>query len=900
MTGHALRERFLRYFERQGHAIVPSSPLIPAQDPTLLFTNAGMVQFTAVFLGEERRDHVRAVTCQKCVRAGGKHNDLENVGRTARHHTFFEMLGNFSFGDYFKADAIAFAWEFLTKELGLPRERLWATVYTDDDEAFGLWRTVAGLTDARILRLGEKDNFWAMGDHGPCGPCSEVHYHQGDHLPCAEVAAGRPCLGPACECDRWLEIWNLVFMQFDRSADGRVRPLPKPSIDTGMGLERIAAVVQGVPSNFLMDLMRPLIAHVERLSQKAFGAQEADDVSMRVIADHARAAAFLIADQVIPSNEWRGYVLRRIMRRAMRHGRRLGLMEPFLWDVTGTVASLMGDVYPELTEHRARVAELVRLEEERFAETLDRGLEKIEEEVRAEAVWPAVREGSTGPRRVPGRVLFTLYDTYGFPVDLAQEVLQERGFVVSAETQAEYEAEMATQRERARASATFGTAADEHAPVFQTLSAELPGVAFLGYEALAAPARILALVMAGRRRREAVAGDEVEAILDRTPCYAESGGQIGDTGQLAGRQGSGVILDTYLRGTGLIVHRVRVTEGGFREGEEVAVSVESPRRQGLRLHHTGTHLLHAALRRVLGTHVTQAGSLVAPDRLRFDFTHPRPVKDRDLEHVEDLVNEKVRDNLTVDPFETNLAEALRMGALALFGEKYGERVRVVRIADFSTELCGGTHLDATGQIGLFKVTSEEAIASGVRRLEAVTGHTALRRVGQAEAALREAADLLRIPPLELPRRLGKLLEEQRVLEKQLGELEGRLAKSRAQDLVAGAREVAGLAVVVARLDGVNADGLRAMADAVRERLSSGVICLGSATDGKVSLVSAVTKDLIGRFHAGKLVQEVAKAVGGGGGGRPDLAQAGGKNLAGLDQALASVYEWVGRAGRSAS
>ncbi|MGH7321949.1 MAG: alanine--tRNA ligase, partial [Candidatus Rokuibacteriota bacterium] len=454
MTGHALRERFLRYFERQGHAIVRSSSLVPAQDPTLLFTNAGMVQFKAVFLGEERRDYVRAVTCQKCVRAGGKHNDLENVGRTARHHTFFEMLGNFSFGDYFKADAIAFAWEFLTKELGLPRERLWATVYTDDDEAFGLWQTVAGLGDGRILRLGEKDNFWAMGDHGPCGPCSEVHYHQGDHLPCAEVAAGRPCLGPACECDRWLEIWNLVFMQFDRNAEGRLVPLPKPSIDTGMGLERIAAVVQGVPSSFLTDLIHPLIAHVERVSQKPYGAREVDDVSMRVIADHARAAAFLIADQVTPSNEWRGYVLRRIMRRAMRHGRRLGLMEPFLWEVTGTVAWLMGDVYPELTEQRARVAELVRLEEERFAETLDRGLEKIEEEVRAEAAWPAVAEGSAGSRRVPGRVLFTLYDTYGFPVDLAQEVLQERGFTVDAKTQAEYEAEMAAQRERARASAT--------------------------------------------------------------------------------------------------------------------------------------------------------------------------------------------------------------------------------------------------------------------------------------------------------------------------------------------------------------------------------------------------------------------------------------------------------------
>jgi alanyl-tRNA synthetase len=906
MTGRQLRESFLKYFERNGHAIVRSAPLVPAQDPTLLFTNAGMVQFKTVFLGDERRDYVRATTCQKCVRAGGKHNDLENVGRTARHHTFFEMLGNFSFGDYFKAGAIAYAWEFLTRELGIPRERLWATVYTDDDEAFGLWKTVAGLGDERILRLGEKDNFWAMGDTGPCGPCSEVHYYQGDHLPCAEVAAGRPCLGPACECDRWLEVWNLVFMQFDRNAEGRLTPLPKPSIDTGMGLERIAAVVQGVPSNFLTDLIRPLLAHVERLSGKAYGAREADDISMRVIVDHARAAAFLISDQVTPSNEWRGYVLRRIMRRAMRHGRLLGLVEPFLWAVTGTVAEEMGDIYPELVERRPLVAEIVRLEEERFAETLDRGLERIAEEIDAGADWPtmtpvgepvatpSVAGEPAGRRRVPGRVLFTLYDTYGFPVDLAQEVLEERGFAVTPETQAEYDAEMAAQRERARAGATFGALADESAAAFQALATELGTVTFLGYDALAAPARILAMVLGARRRREAVAGDEVELILDRTPCYAESGGQIGDTGQVTGRQGRGEIVDTYLRGAGLIVHRLRIVEGGFREGEDVAVAVESPRRQGLRLHHTGTHLLHAALRSVLGTHVSQAGSLVAPDRLRFDFTHQRPVKDRDLDTIEDLVNEKVRDNIVVDPFWTELDEALKLGAMALFGEKYGKRVRVVRIGDFSTELCGGTHLDATGQIGLFKVTAEEAIAAGVRRIEAVTGTAALRHVGRAEAALREAADLLRIAPLEVPRRLGKLLEEQRLLEKQLGTLEGRLARSRAQELVGGAREICGVAVVVARLDGLDAEALRGMADAVRERLQSGVVCLGSATDGKVSLVSAVTKDLTGRFHAGKLVQEVAKAVGGGGGGRPDLAQAGGKDAAGLDQALAGVYDWVAR------
>jgi alanyl-tRNA synthetase len=891
MTGHELRDTFLRYFEGKGHTIVRSSPLVPANDPTLLFTNAGMVQFKAVFLGEDRRDYVRATTSQKCVRAGGKHNDLENVGRTARHHTFFEMLGNFSFGDYFKTDAITYAWEFLTRDLAIPASRLCATVFTEDDEAFELWKPYVPVD--RILRLGEKDNFWAMGDTGPCGPCSEIHYHQGDHIPCAEEAAGGRCLGPACECDRWLEVWNLVFMQFDRDASGELTPLPKPSIDTGMGLERIAAVVQGKSSNFDTDLLRPLIADVERRCGKTYGADETDDVSMRVIADHARATAFLISDTVTPSNEWRGYVLRRIMRRAMRHGRLLGLVEPFLWQVTGTVAELMGAVYPELVEQRTRVAELTRLEEERFAETLDRGLEQIAAEAQGAQRWPRAGDGA---QRVPGKVLFTLYDTYGFPVDLAQEVLQERGFAVTPETQAEYEQEMEAQRERARSSATFGGgAAEEGAAAYQTLLADIPKAEFLGYESMAAPARILAMVAGGRRRREAVAGDEVEVILDRTPFYAESGGQIGDTGVITGRQGRGEVVDTQYRGAGLVAHRLRVAEGGFREGEDVAVSVESPRRQGLRLHHTGTHLLHAALRKVLGTHVTQAGSLVAPDHLRFDITHPKPVKDQELQRVEDLVNESVRENITVDPFWTDLDAALKMGAMALFGEKYGNNVRVIRIGDFSTELCGGTHLDATGQIGLFKVTSEGAVASGVRRLEAVTGSAALAHVGQEEQALYQAADLLRIPPLELPRRLQKLLDDQKSLEKQLAEMETRLAKSRAQDLLAGARSVGGVPVVVARLDGLDAEGLRAVVDSVRERLGSGVIFLGAVIDGKVNLVSAVTKDLTARVHAGKLIQEVAKAVGGGGGGRPDLAQAGGKNPAELDRALAGVYDLVARA-----
>ena len=888
MTGSQVRQRFLDYFRRRGHTAVRSSPLVPAQDPTLLFTNAGMVQFKSVFLGEERRDYVRATSAQKCVRAGGKHNDLENVGRTARHHTFFEMLGNFSFGDYFKEDAIRFCWELLTEEFGLPKDRLKATVFESDDDAFELWKKVAGMTDDRILRLGEKDNFWAMGDTGPCGPCSEVHFHQGDHLPCAEETAGRRCLGPACDCDRWLEIWNLVFMQFNRDASGKMTPLPKPSIDTGMGLERIAAVLQGKQSNFETDLLRPLIARVEALAGKPYGRDEETDVSMRVIADHARAATFLIADGVTPSNEWRGYVLRRIMRRAMRHGRMLGLESPFLWDVTGSVVALMGDAYPEIRDGQARIAETVRQEEERFAETLDLGMAKIREYLETHR--------ADARKLVDGRFLFTLYDTHGFPSDLAQEVFQDAGWTVTAETQQTFDAEMEAQRERARAGATFGAGpADEPAvAVFQQLSAELTKPQFVGYGALAAPARILAVVADNQRRREARQGETVEIILDRTPAYAESGGQQGDSGSMVGREGQGQIEDTYYRGSQLIVHRVKVTQGHLREGEEVAVSVESRRRQGLRQHHTGTHLLHAALRKVLGTHVAQAGSLVAPDHLRFDFSHGSALKDSEVEDVEGLVNEQVQANIVVSPAEMDLQEALRSGAMALFGEKYGDRVRVIRIGDFSTELCGGTHLDATGQIGLFKVTDEGAVAAGVRRIEAVTAEHALAHVGREEAALRESAGLLKISPLELPRRLAALLEEQKRLEKQVAQLESKLARTQAQDLASAAKTVAGVPVLVARLDGLDPDGLRSVVDTLRGRLPSGVIALGSATDGKVSLVAAVSKDLMKRYPAGRLVQEIAKMVGGGGGGRPDLAQAGGKDPSKLDEALGAVAGWVER------
>ena len=896
MTGSAIREKFMAYFEENGHTRVRSSPLVPGADPTLLFTNAGMVQFKAVFLGEERRDYVRATTCQKCVRAGGKHNDLENVGRTARHHTFFEMLGNFSFGDYFKAEAIAFAWEFLTRDLGLDRRRLAATVFTDDDDAFGLWKKVAGFTDDRVLRLGEEDNFWAMGDTGPCGPCSEVHFHQGDHLPCPEEAAGRSCLGPACECDRWLEIWNLVFMQFNRDASGVMRPLPRPSIDTGMGLERVAAVMQGKTSDYDTDLFALLIERIAALSGKVYRARQEHDVSMQVIADHARATTFLIADGVTPSNEWRGYVLRRIMRRAMRHGRLLGLTEPFLWRTVDWVVGLMRDAYPELATERPRVEQTVKTEEERFAETLDTGMRLIEEYDEAQR-----RTASPGVTSLSGNFLFKLYDTYGFPRDLAEEIFRDKGWLVTDATQAAYEAEMEAQRERARAGAAFGPGADaEAAAIYARLAAELPRVEFVGYDTLAAPARILAIVEAGggglRRVREATAGAEVEMILDRTPAYAESGGQIGDTGTIAGRAGRGQLLDTYYRGSKLIVHRVRVVRGEFHENEDVAVSVETPRRQRLRQHHTGTHLLHSALRRVLGPHVAQAGSLVAPDHLRFDFSHGAQVKDREIVQIEELVNEQVQANVEVARMEMDLDEALRMGALALFGEKYGDRVRVVKIGDFSTELCGGTHLERTGELGLVKVTTEGAVASGVRRIEAVAGSAALETVARKEAALREAAEILKIAPLEVPKRLAKLLEEQRLLEKQLAAFEVKLARSRAEELVRAARQVNGVAVVTGRIDGLDADGLRAVADTLRDRLGSGVVCVGSVVDGKVNLVAAVTTDLVKRVQAGRLMQEVARAVGGRGGGRPDLAQGGGPDPSRLDDALKLVHDLVARAG----
>jgi alanyl-tRNA synthetase len=702
-----------------------------------------------------------------------------------------------------------------------------------------------------------------------------------------EEAAGRECLGVACECDRWLEVWNLVFMQFNRDASGVMTPLPRPSIDTGMGLERVTAVLQGKLTSWETDLFAPIISRVADLARRRYGASENDDVSMRIIADHGRTATFLIAEGVLPSNEMRGYVLRRIMRRAMRHGRMLGLTDPFLWKTVAWVTDVMGRAYPEIVGGQSRIEDTIRGEEERFAATLETGMQKIEEYLGA----------GNGTRVVDGGFLFKLYDTYGFPRDLAEDIVRDKGWQITDETNAAWESEMSAQRERARAGASFGlTAGADATAIYQRLSAELPKIDFVGYEGLSAPGTVLAMVRDGHRVPEAVEGDEVEMILDRTPAYAESGGQIGDTGTISGTRGRGEIVDTYYRGSKLIVHRVKVRAGGFRENEEVAVTVTSPRREGLRRHHTGTHLLHAALRKVLGTHVAQAGSLVAPDHLRFDFSHGAGLKEREIEQIEELVNEQVQKNVQLSREEMDLEAALESGAMALFGEKYSQRVCVVKIGDFSVELCGGTHLDATGQLGLLKVDAESAVAAGVRRIEAVAGPAALEKVARHETALKEAADLLKISPLDVPRRLAKLLDEQKQLERQLAELESKLARSRADDLVASARQVSGVAVIASRLDGLDPEGLRAAADRLRERLGSGVVVLGGAHDGKVNLVAAVTKDLTKRFQAGKIVQEVAKVVGGGGGGRPDLAQAGGKDAAKLDEALGLVHDIVGRAG----
>ncbi len=869
MTGNELRSRFLRFFAERGHTVIASSSLIPHNDPTLLFTNAGMNQFKDCFLGNEKRDYVRAATSQKCVRAGGKHNDLENVGRTARHHTFFEMLGNFSFGDYFKKEAIAYAWEFLTVDLQLDKSRLYVTVYNDDDEAAAIWHEQEGVPKERIYRFGEKDNFWSMGDTGPCGPCSEIFWDNGPTVGC-----GRPDCAVGCDCDRYMEIWNNVFMQFDRAKDGTLTPLPKPAVDTGMGLERITTVVQGVTSNYDTDLLRGIIAFVEQLSGKRYGADVDHDVSMRVIADHSRATAYLIADGVLPANEGRGYVLRRIMRRAMRHARMLGFDTPVLYRAAVFVLESMAGAYPEEARRKDFVARVVRNEEERFIQTLGNGLRILEEEI--------TRLRQAGKSAISGETVFKLYDTFGFPVDLTADIVEKDGFTLD---EAGFEACMEEQRRKAREH-WKGSGEAAIAGIYRKLLESGLRSEFIGYQATFGDGTVTALLKEGGQVEAAAAGEEVEVICSQTPFYGESGGQVGDRGRILAASAELEVLDTRKPLPELTVHVARVVSGTVHSGDAVNLQVDSQARQATALNHTATHILQAVLVELLGDHVKQAGSLVTPERLRFDFTHFSALTAEEIAEIEERVNLRIRQNQGIEVDEMSADAAIAAGATALFGEKYGERVRVVRVGDFSMELCGGTHTQAAGDIGLFKILQESGIAAGVRRIEAVTGARALAAVQQQENALEGLARLLKSEPAQLEPRLQRLLERQKELEREVETLQARLNANRSLQLVDQAIEVAGVRLLAARTDGLDGKGLRELADQLRERLASGVIVLAAAEGERVSLLVAVTRDLTSRVQAGALIKPLAEAVGGRGGGRPDLAQAGGNDPGQLDAALA--------------
>ncbi|ADH86582.1 alanine--tRNA ligase [Desulfurivibrio alkaliphilus] len=872
MNGNEIRQRFIEYFTQRGHTLVESSPLVPHEDPTLLFTNAGMVQFKKVFTGEEKRDYSRAVTCQRCVRAGGKHNDLDNVGYTARHHTFFEMLGNFSFGDYFKEEAIRMAWDFLTKEIGLSPAKLWVSVYEDDDEAYAIWEKIEDLPPGRIVRLGEKDNFWAMGDTGPCGPCSEIHIDQGEAVACPEENCGVDC-----DCDRFLEIWNLVFMQYERDEQGNLTPLPKPSIDTGMGLERIAAVAQGKINNYDSDLFQPIIQRTCQLAGISYGANLRADTALRVIADHARATTFLVADGVLPSNEGRGYVLRRIMRRAVRFGRSLGLTEPFLGEVCSAVADGMGSAWGHLGESRELLGKVVRHEEERFLETLDHGLGMLASEIE--------RLQGEGIKTIAGDFIFKLYDTYGFPVDIAKDVAQEEGLQADEEG---FGAAMARQREQSRRS-WKGGGLGELGPGFKELLERGVKSRFVGYETRRHHGTLVAVLdQRGELHDEAAAGTLVSLVCDETPFYAEAGGQVGDWGEIAGGQGRAKVLNTLKIGEHLVVHQAEVAEGKLAVGAEVLLAVAEGRRRQTAAHHTATHLLHAALRRVLGEHVKQAGSLVDAERLRFDFTHFSPLSREEIRRVEELVNEEIRANTRLEVATLPREEALQSGAAALFGEKYGDTVRVVAVGDFSKELCGGTHVGATGEIGLFKITSEGGIAASTRRIEGCCGGLALSRVHALEDEVQQWAGRLKTNPAELGVRLDKLLARQKELERQLAELAAKASRFDAESVLRQATEVNGIKVATCRLEVDSVKTLREAGDKLRDKMGSGIAVLAAEPAGKVSLLALVSKDLTDRYRAGDIVKQAAQLVGGSGGGRPDMAQAGGGDPEKIDHALAAV------------
>ncbi len=880
MSGvNEIRSSFLDYFVRHGHQVVPSSPLVPRNDPTLMFTNAGMVQFKNVFTGVEKRPYARAVTAQKCVRAGGKHNDLDNVGYTARHHTFFEMLGNFSFGDYFKDRAIELAWDLITREFGLSPQRLLVTVFSEDDQAFDLWRKISGLPEAKILRIATSDNFWAMGDTGPCGPCSEIFYDHGEQIP------GGPPGSPDEEGDRFIEIWNLVFMQYDQLAGGKRIDLPKPSIDTGMGLERVAAVLQGTHDNYATDLFRSLIQAVAHLT--GVDPDGAQKVSHRVIADHLRASAFLIADGVLPSNEGRGYVVRRIMRRAMRHAELLGAREPLLWRLVPTLTREMGQAYPELDRAEALIAETLKLEESRFRKTLERGLAILDE---------ASRSLSRGDR-LSGEIAFTLYDTYGFPLDLTQDALRPRGIGVELDS---FNGAMERQRAKARASwAGSGEAATD--ALWFALREKVGATEFLGYDTESAEGVVAAIVRDGREVESLKAGESGAIILNQTPFYGESGGQVGDTGSMSGEGVRLRVADTQKRAGDLLVHSGTVEEGVLRNGAPLGLEVDHRRRSLIRANHSATHLLHEALRQVLGDHVAQKGSLVAPDRLRFDFSHPKPMSEQEIERIEDIANERVLENSKVTTRLMAVDEAIASGARALFGEKYGEEVRVVAMGEagnalgWSVELCGGTHVKRTGDIGLVSIVSQGAVAAGVRRIEAMTGNAARRRLTDESRRLETLAQLLKVPVGEIDARLAHMLEERKRLERDLAETRKKLAMGGGGTSGDGIRTVGDVKLLARAVDGVDIKDLKGLVDEGKKQVGSGVVAIVGVTgEGKAGIVVGVTKDLTERYNAIDLVRKGAEALGGkGGGGRPDMAQAGGPDGSKAQAALDAVAAMLG-------
>jgi alanyl-tRNA synthetase len=875
MTGNEIRRKFLDYFGAQEHTEVKSSSLVPTNDPTLLFTNAGMNQFKDTFVGLEERDYKRATTSQKCVRAGGKHNDLENVGRTARHHTFFEMLGNFSFGDYFKHQAITYAWDFLTNVMELDPEKLWATVYLDDDEAYDIWKDVIKVPEARIIRLGEADNFWAMGDTGPCGPCSEILYDQGESMSC-----GPNCGIGDCDCDRYLEIWNLVFMQFDRDADGTMQPLPKPSIDTGMGLERLAAVKQGVQSNYDTDLLRQIIAAGEKLSGRIYGDNEVDDVSLRVLADHSRAATFLIADGILPSNEGRGYVLRRIMRRAARHGKMLGMDEPFLYRMAEAVAENMIEAYPDLQESLPFVSRVIKSEEERFGETLDRGLKVLDEEIE--------KLKSSGADTLSGEVTFKLYDTFGFPVDLTEDIIEKDGFKVDHEG---FTAQMQKQQELSR-KAWKGSGEEAVAEVYKSLLNEGLKSEFVGYDNFSATGKTITILHDGSPVSRAEKGQQVEILFDRTPFYGESGGQAGDSGRGEAADAAFTVLSTSKPLDGLILHLAVVKKGELRLNDECRLVVATEERLASARHHSATHLLQAKLQKVLGDHVKQAGSLVTPERLRFDFSHFSALTEVELEEVEALVNREIMANLPVTTEITDMDTAVAHGAMAIFGEKYGDKVRMVSMGAASIELCGGTHVNATGDIGLVKIVSETGIAAGVRRLEALAGTAALNYINQREKIAKKAAAMLKGIPEELVERVERLLEQGKEQQKEIAALKEKLVSASVGGSGGATKieEINGIPVLAQRVECDNPKEMRQIMDVYKQKNSDGITLLGATHDGKAILIVHVGKAWQKKFPAGALIRELAGKVGGKGGGKPELAQAGGPDGDKLDQALAYLPE----------